>query len=114
MIGVLGTGTISSAVVTGLLTPSDKSGGKAFDSKFTVSDRSAAKSEALQKRFPAAVTVEADSQQIVDACKYVIVSVLPKQAKEVLSGLKFDPARHVVLSLMAAVTSTDVAAFTGA
>ena len=80
MIGVLGTGTISSAVVIGSLTPSDKSGGKTFNLKFTVSARSAAKSEALRERFPAAVAVEADNQKILDACAYVIVSVLPKQA----------------------------------
>ena len=79
LFGVIGTGTISSAVVVGCLTPCD--GGKTFDCKFVVSERSAAKSEALRRRFPDAVTVEADNQKIVDACKYVIVSVLPKQGR---------------------------------
>ena len=110
LFGVIGTGTISSAVVTGCLTPSDKSGGKTFNCKFIVSARSAAKSEALRKRFPESVTVEADNQGILDACSYVIISVLPKQAREVLNGLRFDPARHVVLSLMAAVSGEEIAA----
>ena len=50
-IGVIGTGTISSAVVTGCLTPrSEKSGGAAaLQSKFVLSARSAAKSAALRQ-----------------------------------------------------------------
>ena len=48
-IGVIGTGTISSAVVTGCLTPSEKSGGAALPSKFVLSARSAAKSAALRQ-----------------------------------------------------------------
>ena len=48
----------------------------------------------------------------MDACSYVIISVLPKQAREVLNGLHFDQARHVVLSLMAAVSGEEIAALT--
>ena len=35
------------------------------------------------------------------------------QAKEVLSGLRFDPGRHVLLSLMAAVPGEELASLTG-
>ena len=33
----------------------------------------------VPQRFPESVSVEEDNQKILDACKYVIVSVLPKQ-----------------------------------
>ena len=35
------------------------------------------------------------------------------QAREVLGCLRFDPGRHVVLSLMAAVSTEELAEFTG-
>ena len=44
----------------------------------------------VPQRFPESVSVEEDNQKILDACKYVIVSVLPKQG-----GILFNDWLHL-------------------
>jgi pyrroline-5-carboxylate reductase len=107
--GVIGTGTITSAVVTGTLTCAS------FKDRvrFVVSPRSAAKAEALAAQFPDSITIAESNQAVVDAAKTCLVGVLPKQAEDVLSALTFDAGSHVLLSLMAIVPSTSLSQYTG-
>lgn len=97
-IGVVGVGTIASAVVRGLCSP----GGPSPPPKFVLSPRGAAKAAALAQEFPASVRVAGSNQEVVDAVDCVIVAVLPKQAEDVLTSLTFREGQQV-LSLIAIV-----------
>ena len=49
----------------------------------------------VPQRFPESVSVEEDNQRILDACKYVIVSVLPKQGGTSINDYDWLHLRHV-------------------
>ena len=93
--GVVGVGSLASAVVTGLCD------GVADPPTVVLSPRSVASSTALAERF-ATVSVASDNQSVVDAADVVLVAVLPGQADEVVGALTFRPGQ-VVLSVMAGV-----------
>ena len=105
-VGFLGLGTINNAVATGYLTS------EAPPPRVVVSPRSPAKAAALRKAFPARVVVAKSNQEVVDACKWVFLAVLPSQAADVLKELTFTP-EHVVISLMAGVPAADLEAMLG-
>ena len=73
-IGFIGTGIISSYVVTGFC----KSGREGID--IIVSPRSRDKSAALAAEFPQMVRVARDNQQVVDEAEWIFIAVLPEQA----------------------------------
>ena len=88
-LGVIGTGTITKAIVQGLM---------ASDFPVTsiaLSRRSQSVSAALDQAFDR-VWISDSNQEIVDASDVVILAVLPQQAKAVLSSLVFRPAQHVI------------------
>ena len=88
-IGLIGTGAIAEAVITGML---DKN---AFDGNVLVSKRSAVRSSRLAEKF-SNVSIESDNQKIVDQSDWVFVSVLPGQAESLLSSLKFRPDQTLI------------------
>jgi len=91
-IGVVGVGTIGSAVVRGLCAP----GGPVPAPRFILSPRGAAKATALAAEFPNLIRVASSNQEVVDAAECVIVAVLPKQAEEVLAELTFRKEQRVL------------------
>mmetsp|Transcript_30214 Transcript_30214/g.83099 ORF Transcript_30214/g.83099 Transcript_30214/m.83099 type:complete len:286 (-) Transcript_30214:73-930(-) len=91
-IGVVGCGTIAVATVRGLCSE----GGPKPTPQIIVSPRNAAKAAALAAEFPTFVRVASSNQEVVDESKCVIVAVLPKQAEEVYSALKFRSDQQVV------------------
>lgn len=97
--GVIGVGSLASAIVTGLCLDDPPA--------IVLSPRSAAASAALAERHPT-VTVAADNQAVVDAADVVLVSVLPAQAEEVLAPLTFR-ADQAVVSVLAGVALAEVA-----
>jgi len=97
-IGVVGVGTIASAMVRGLCSLD----GPLPLPKFILSPRGTAKSAALAAKFPDSVRVAKSNQEVVDAAECIIIAVLPKQAEEVLSSLTFRQGQQV-LSLIATV-----------
>lgn len=97
-IGIIGTGTIASAVVTGIAQDGHE---------IAVSRRSAAHSKRLAELF-AAVTVQ-DNQAVLDQSDVIFVGLVADAAKDVLSELAFR-ADHIVVSLMAGATLKEVAA----
>ncbi len=97
-IGILGTGTITSAVVSGLA-------GQGHD--IVVSARNAQKSAALANRF-ADVSV-AENQAVLDQSDVVFLGLMAEVAPAALADLLFDP-RHQVISVMAGATLDEVAA----
>jgi pyrroline-5-carboxylate reductase len=101
-LGFLGTGTITSAIVTGLhSTPSPRY-------SVCLSPRNEHVAARLASAFPS-VTVAATNQEMLDSSDIVFLAVRPQVAREVLAGLEFRPDHHVV-SLVATFSRDAVAA----
>lgn len=97
-IGVIGTGTIASAVVEGI----------AGDGHvITLSRRSAARSAALAARYDCVEAAE--NQTVVDRSDVVLLGLMAEHAESVLSAIRFREGQRVI-SLMAGVTREAVAA----
>lgn len=95
-IGVLGTGTIASAVVRGITEDGHQ---------ITVSRRSAARSEALAREYEA-VRV-ADNQEVVDQSDVIFLGLMAGVAQETLGAVTFRSGQRVI-SFMADVTLEEV------
>lgn len=97
-IGFIGTGTIASAVVTGIANDGHE---------IAVSRRSATHSERLAAQF-AAVSVH-DNQSVLDQSDVIFIGLMADAAKDVLSELAFR-VDHIVVSLMADAALAEIAA----
>lgn len=93
-IGLVGVGTIGSAVVKGLCTPG--SGRPDHVPKFIISPRGAAKAAELARAYPDYITIAKSNQEVVDNVDCVVLAVLPKQAEEVISNLRFRDQQQVI------------------
>ena len=91
-IGILGTGTISQALVRGFC----RGPQKGEETHFYLSPRNARKAAALAEEFPGQVTVCEDNQQVVDAAGWVFLTLLPRDAEAVLSALSFRPEQKIL------------------
>jgi pyrroline-5-carboxylate reductase len=87
-LGFLGTGTITSAIVTGL-----QSGGCGHAVR--LSPRNAQVAAELARRFPA-VSIAPSNQDVLDASDVVVLAIRPQVARAVLSELRFRPGHHVI------------------
>lgn len=94
ILGFIGTGHITAAMVAGLGTAPDPP-------RIVVSPRNAETAQSLAKRFKQ-VTVARDNQAVVDASDWVALAVRPQIAREAVGALKFKPGQ-TVLSLIAPV-----------
>jgi pyrroline-5-carboxylate reductase len=103
-IGFIGTGALTSAIVTGLAAAT---GGAV---SVLLSPRNAEISARLADRYPG-VRVAADNQAVLDHCDTIMLAVRPQVALEVLSPLRFRQDHHVV-SLIATLSRADVANLT--
>jgi pyrroline-5-carboxylate reductase len=99
-LGFVGTGAITSAIVTGL----NAAGGA---DTILVSPRNAETAAALAAKCPN-VTVAASNQAVLDGSDVVMIAVRPQVGTEVLSALRFR-ADHHVISLMAITPLNKVA-----
>jgi pyrroline-5-carboxylate reductase len=90
-IGFLGTGAITSAMVTGLCSGSERH-------QIRLSPRNAAVAADLARRFEQ-VSVASSNQEVLDASGVVVLAVRPQVAQAVLSELRFR-ADHNVISLI--------------
>lgn len=88
-LGFVGTGEITSALVTGL-----SSCGRQFRS-ITVSPRNLQVATHLANRFPG-VSVASSNQDVVDSSDTVVIAVRPPIARSVFSELHFRPDHHVI------------------
>ena len=93
-LGFIGTGAITEAMVEGFIADG-------YAEPIVVSERSRERSARLAERHHT-VIVEADNQAIVDRCDWVVISVLPPQALDVASGLRFRED-HNVISVVAGI-----------
>ncbi|MCV9967627.1 pyrroline-5-carboxylate reductase [Pararhizobium sp. BT-229] len=93
-IGFVGTGAITEAMVTGILS------GTPLASEVVVSPRNAEIAARLARMFPA-VRIAGDNQEIVDASDILVLAIRPQIAEEVVKGLRF-VAGQTVISVIAA------------
>lgn len=100
-LGFIGTGALTSAIVTGLKSVNDG------NESILVSPRNAGNAKRLAENFPD-VAVAADNQAVLDGTDVVMLAVRPQDAAEVLASLRFRPDHHVI-SLMATITLDEVA-----
>lgn len=99
-LGFIGTGTITKAIVTGLIR---------FDGPFDeifLSPRNAQVSTELSALDPR-VHVCANNQEVLDRCDVVCLAFLPQVAKEVLAALHFSQQHHVI-SFLAGVSLAEI------
>ena len=96
-IGVIGTGTIATAVVRGIV---------GEDHRFVISARSVVNSSALASRHD---NVEvAENQQVLDRSEVIFLGLMAGTAQSLLPGLRFRADQQVV-SLMAGVSLQELA-----
>src|SRR6185437_13271672 len=88
-IGFIGTGTITSAIVSGLNAPDSTT------FTFLLSPRNAGVATTLASAFDN-VTVAASNQAVLDGCDIIILAVRPQVAIDVLESLHFRPDHHVI------------------
>jgi pyrroline-5-carboxylate reductase len=102
-IGILGTGTIASAIVTGFCT-------KKTGNEFFLSPRNADKAAALAAQF-SEVKVCSSNQEVLDNAEWVFIT-LQKNAFEALNELKFKYT-HKVLNMATEMRLHDLKNITG-
>jgi pyrroline-5-carboxylate reductase len=93
-LGFLGTGTITSAMVTGLSATKD-------EYAMVLSPRNGVIAADLARRFPS-VAIASSNQAVLDACETVVIAVRPQIAEGVLKELRFS-ADHNVVSVVSGV-----------
>jgi pyrroline-5-carboxylate reductase len=103
-LGFIGTGAITSAMVTGL-----RSSG-CEERSIRLSPRNEAVAAGLASRFPQ-VSVSSSNQAVLDECETVVIAVRPQVAEHVLEELHFD-AGHTVISLVSGLPIRRLAALT--
>ena len=102
-IGVIGCGTIASAIITGLIkTQRDLQNNSSIPaiSSISLSKRSEKKSSALKEAHPELITVYENNQDILDKADIIFLCVLNNQTQNVLEPLQFDTSKHTLISLV--------------
>jgi len=99
-LGFLGTGAITSAIVTGLAA-------SGMPCRICVSPRNARVAGRLAETFPI-VSVAASNQALLDCSDVILIAVRPQVVADVLAAVRFRPD-HRVLSLVAAVSKDSIA-----
>jgi pyrroline-5-carboxylate reductase len=95
-LGFIGTGEITSSIVTGL-----RSSGVTGHSIW-LSPRNSAIAKALANRFHG-ISVASGNQEVVDQCDTIVIAVRPSAARDVLSALRFR-SDHRVISLVSGLS----------
>ena len=88
-LGFIGTGKITSAVITGICTS------KISFQKILISSRNNNIAQNLKKRFRK-VSIAKTNQEIVDKCNWVFLAVTPKVGEKIIPKLKFRSNQTVV------------------
>ena len=95
-LGFIGTGKITSSVITGICNSSIK-----FNRIF-VSSRNNKISKNLKKRFKK-ISIEKNNQKIIDSCSWIFLAVTPTVGKKILKDLKFR-SNQTVISFISTIT----------
>lgn len=103
-LGFIGTGALTSAIVTGLKSSADDA------VSIILSPRNERVAADLAARYPD-VRVASDNQSVLDACDTVLLAVRPQVAHGVLRELRFRSDHHVI-SLIAILSRAEIAELT--
>jgi len=104
-IGFIGTGVITSALVTGFCSGGD------LGHRIHLSPRNAERAAALAERFES-VSVARSNQEVLDRSEWVVLAVVPRIGEEVVRPLTFR-ADHRVVNLMADRKLPEIARWIG-
>ena len=88
-LGFIGTGTITSAVITGICTS------KISFQKILVSPRNKNVAKKLKKKFKK-VSIAKTNQEIVDKCNWIFLAVTPKVGEKIIPKLNFKSNQKIV------------------
>jgi pyrroline-5-carboxylate reductase len=88
-LGFIGTGKISSSVITGICGSSIKY------SKIYISSRNSKIAKGLKKKFKR-ISIEKDNQKIVDNSNWVFLAVTPTVGEKIIKNLKFRSSQTIV------------------
>jgi pyrroline-5-carboxylate reductase len=106
-ITILGGGNLGTAIAEGLI-----KSGFAEPNQLTVTRRTLDRLQHLKEK---GVTTTSDNAAAIEAGEIIIVALKPYNVKEILRGLKksFDPARHIIISVVTGVSIQDLNAIVG-
>ena len=95
-LGFIGTGKITSAVITGICNSSISY------NKIIISERNKSTSSILKKKFKK-ITVSKDNQEIINSCDWIFLSVTPTVGEKIIKNLKFR-SNQTVISFISTIT----------
>ncbi|WP_308892180.1 NAD(P)-binding domain-containing protein [Candidatus Desulfosporosinus nitrosoreducens] len=104
-IGFIGTGVITSALVTGFCSGED------LDHRIYLSPRNAERASELAGKFKN-VTVAGSNQEVLDKSEWVVLAVVPKLGEDIIRPLTFR-ADHRVINLIADRKLSEIASWIG-
>ncbi len=88
-LGFIGTGKITSSVVTGICQSTIKY------NRIYISSRNSKISKKLKKRFKR-VVIEKDNQKIIDNCRWIFLAVTPIVGKKIIKELEFKSNQKII------------------
>jgi pyrroline-5-carboxylate reductase len=88
-LGFIGTGKITSSVITGICTS------KISCEKILISPRNKSIAKKLKKKFKK-IIIAKNNQEVVDKCDWVFLSVTPDVGKKIIKELKFRPTQTII------------------
>ena len=88
-LGFIGTGKITSSVVTGIC------GSKISFKKIILSPRNRSIAIKLKRKFKK-VVIAKNNQEIINSCNWIFLAVTPKVGEKIIKHLKFKPSQTVI------------------
>tara|TARA_B100000575_G_C23095632_1_gene631909 strand:- start:28 stop:747 length:720 start_codon:yes stop_codon:yes gene_type:complete len=98
--GFIGTGKISSSVITGICNSSIRY------NKIYISSRNKKISSSLKKKFKK-ISIEKSNQKIIDRCNWVFLAVTPSVGEKIIKNLKFRSSQ-MIISFISTITISDL------
>ena len=95
-LGFIGTGKITSAVITGICSSSISY------NKIIISERNKSISSTLKKKFKK-ITVSKNNQEIINSCDWIFLSVTPMVGEKIIKNLKFR-SNQTIISFISTIT----------
>ena len=95
-LGFIGTGKISSSVITGICTS------KISFNKIIISARNKKIARSLKQKFKK-IIIAKDNQQIIDKCDWVFLAVTPIVGEKIIKDLKFK-SKQTIVSFISTIT----------
>ena len=95
-LGFIGTGNISSAVITGICNSKIKF------KKILISPRNKNKAKKLKKKFKK-IDIAKDNQEIIDKCNWIFLSITPTVGRKIIKNLNFK-SNQTIISFISTIT----------